>query len=194
MILLVGLGNPGKKYEKTRHNLGFMVLDELLRKLELGEETIWQKNIKFNSLIVKTQGIILAKPQTFMNASGFAIAKITDYYKIKPEDIWVIHDEIDLPFGRMRIRKGGGSAGHRGLESIIEQLSRSDFIRFRLGIGYPVRKEKTKIGKEKLVEKYVLSEFKRGEKAKVRQVIKKAVKAIKLALAKDWEKSANQFN
>ncbi len=194
MILIVGLGNPGKKYQNTRHNLGFMVLDGVLAKLLPVEKTAWKENKKFNSEIAKIGNLILAKPQTFMNASGLAVTKITNYYKIKPEDIWVVHDDVDLLLGKMRVRKGGSSAGHRGLESIIEELGKSDFVRFRLGIGYPVKKEKAKIGKEKLVERYVLSEFKREEKTKVKQVIGRAVKAIKIALVEDWQGAANQFN
>jgi len=192
--LIVGLGNPERKYQKTRHNLGFLVLDELLKKLMPVEETAWQESKRFNSLITRIDEIILVQPQTFMNASGFAVAKIASYYKIKPEDIWIIHDDVDLPLGKVRIRKGGSSAGHRGLESIIEKLGNGDFVRFRLGIGYPVKKDKAKIGKEKLVERYVLAEFKREERAKVKQLIKKAVKAIRLALTEDWERAANQFN
>ena len=170
---------PIPKYkikEKTPgDNLEALPNDKLLKKIMPAEKTSWHKNQKFNSLIAKNDKVILAQPQTFMNASGFAVTKIANYYKIKPEDIWVIHDDVDLPLGKIRVRKGGGSAGHRGLESIIKELGKSDFVRFRLGIGYPIKKEKTKIGKEKLVERYVLSEFKREEKAKVKQIIRKAV-------------------
>ena len=120
MKLIVGLGNPGKKYRNTRHNIGFMVLDGLLGKLTPVGETVWQQSKKFNSLIAKIDDIILVKPQTFMNASGIAVAKIASYYHIEPVEIWVVHDEVDLPLGKIRIRKGGGTAGHRGLESIIE--------------------------------------------------------------------------
>lgn len=194
MKLIVGLGNPGEKYQNSRHNLGFLVLDELLKKLTPVEKTIWRDDKKFNSLLAKIDKVILVKPLTFMNASGFAVSQIARYYKIKTEDIWVVHDEIDLPLGKLRIRKGGGTAGHRGLESIVEHLGRDDFVRFRLGIGYPVKKEKTKIGKEKQVEKYVLSGFRREEKAKVKQVIRKSVKAIQIALNVSLERAMNQFN
>ena len=143
MKLIVGLGNPGAKYQQTRHNLGFMVLDKLGEKLTPVEKTFWQESKKFNALLLKTEKAILMKPQTFMNASGIAVAKVANFYKIKPQDIWIIHDEVDLPLGKTRIRLGGGTAGHRGIESIIKQLGHDQFIRFRLGIGHPL-KERTK--------------------------------------------------
>jgi PTH1 family peptidyl-tRNA hydrolase len=192
--LIVGLGNPGKKYQNSRHNLGFLVLDELLRKLTPVEKTNWQEKKKFNSLLVRSHEAILVKPLTFMNASGLAVSRIAHYYKIKPEDIWVIHDEIDLPLGKLRIRKGGGTAGHRGLESIIEALGTDAFVRFRLGIGYSVKQEKSKIGKKKKVERYVLSEFNFQEMPKLKQMIRKSVKAIQIALEEGLTVSMNRFN
>jgi len=194
MKLIVGLGNPGKKYRNTRHNIGFMVLDGLLGKLTPVGETVWQQSKKFNSLIAKIDDIILVKPQTFMNASGIAVAKIASYYYIEPAEIWVIHDEVDLPLGKIRIRKGGGTAGHRGLESIIEQLGTGGFVRFRLGIGHPREVAKSMRKREKLVEKYVLSRFSLKEKSAVKQMVKKGVKAIQLALDEGLERAMNQFN
>ena len=189
MILIVGLGNPGEKYAKTRHNLGFMVLDELAREMLSLAKTKWQENKKFNSQFI---GIgpqaILVKPQTMMNASGFAVAKMANFYHIEPAQIWVVHDDADLPLGRIKIRLGGGSGGHRGIDSIIEQLGTDKFIRFRLGIG------KVDIKKDRLLEKYVLENFTSNEVNKVRQMIKKAMTAIKLALAEDLEKAMNHFN
>ncbi|KPJ71083.1 hypothetical protein AMJ51_00100 [Microgenomates bacterium DG_75] len=194
MKLIVGLGNPGKKYRNTRHNIGFMVLDGLLGKLTPVGETVWQQSKKFNSLIAKIDDIILVKPQTFMNASGIAVAKIASYYHIEPVEIWVVHDEVDLPLGKIRIRKGGGTAGHRGLESIIEQLGTGGFVRFRLGIGHPREVAKSMRKREKLVEKYVLSRFSLKEKSAVKQMVKKGVKAIQLALDEGLERAMNQFN
>ena len=123
-----------------------------------------------------------------MNASGFAVAKLANFYKVEPKNIWVIHDDADLPLGRIKIRLGGGSGGHRGIDSIIEQLGTDKFIRFRLGIG------KVDIKKDRLLEKYVLENFTSNEVNKVRQMIKKAMTAIKLALAEDLEKAMNHFN
>jgi len=176
MKLIVGLGNPGEKYAKTRHNLGFMVVDKFLRKLTPSQKTVWQESKKFNSLVAKVGDVLLVKPQTMMNASGFAVAKIADFYKIKPEDIWIIHDDVDLPLGELKIRSGGAAAGHHGVESIIKHLGTDKFVRFRLGIGHPGR------GADGLVEKYVLREFGINEKAKVKRMIKKTVKALRLAV------------
>lgn len=191
MKLIVGLGNPGEKYASTRHNLGYMVLDELLRKLTPVEETIWQEDKKLNSLIAKIDGFVLVKPQAFMNRSGLVVVKVANFYKIEVEDIWVVHDDVDLPLGKMKIRLGGAAAGHHGVESIIERLGTDQFVRFRLGIGHP--REGVDF-KRKPVEDYVLADFDSGEKTKVRQLVKKAVKAIHLALDEGLERAMNRFN
>lgn len=189
MILIVGLGNPGEKYQQTRHNLGFMVVDALARKLFSLEKTRWREEKKFNSLVISYQSlIILIKPQTFMNASGMAVAKLASFYKIDPERIWVIHDDVDLPLGKIKIRLGGAAAGHRGVESIIKELGTDQFTRFRLGIGHPGR------GRDAQVENYVLRGFDINEGTEARQSIKKAVKAIRVALKAGIEKAMNEFN
>ncbi|MBU3957333.1 aminoacyl-tRNA hydrolase [Patescibacteria group bacterium] len=188
MKLIVGLGNPGEKYEDTKHNLGFVVLDALFQELTPVEKTAWKENKKFNSLLAKIGDLILAKPQTFMNASGMAVAKIANFYKIKLTDLWVIHDEIDLPLEEIRIVRGRGAAGHRGVESIIKELGTEDFVRFRLGIGHPGPGSG-----DKEVERYVLALFGKGEKSKARRMVKKTVKAIQLALNKGLERAMNQF-
>ena len=190
MKLIVGLGNPGKKYESTRHNLGFWVLDELLRKLTLAEEEKWQEAKKLRARIhkLKTRTILL-KPQTMMNNSGIAVARSTRFYKIKPENIWVIHDEIDLPLGKIKIIKNRGSAGHKGVESVIKELGTNEFIRLRLGIGRPEH-DFTK----QEAETFVLSPFGKGERSKARGLIKKTVKAIEMALEEGIEKAMSRFN
>lgn len=188
MKLIVGLGNPGEKYEGARHNLGFVVLDALLQALTPVEKTVWKESKKFNSLMTKIGNLILAKPQTFMNASGRSVSKIADFYNIKPGDIWVVHDEIDLPLEEIRIVKGRGAAGHRGVESIIKELGTEDFVRFRLGIGHPG------LGSDdKEVERYVLASFGRGEKAKATRMVRKAIKSIRVALDKGLERTMGQF-
>ena len=191
MKLIIGLGNPGEKYTNTRHNLGYMVLDELLRKLTSVEETIWQEDKKLNSLIAKIDGFVLVKPQAFMNRSGLVVVKVANFYKIEVEDIWVVHDDVDLLLGKMKIRIGGAAAGHHGVESIIERLGTDQFVRFRLGIGHP--REEVDF-KRKPVEDYVLADFDTGEKTKVKQLVKKAVKAIHLTLDEGLEKTMNRFN
>ncbi|HUS52097.1 MAG TPA: aminoacyl-tRNA hydrolase [Candidatus Bathyarchaeia archaeon] len=190
MKLIVGLGNPGKKYEKTRHNLGFMVLDEFLRQLAGPEETIWQEIKKARTKIYKDQkGSILAKPQTMMNNSGLAVTKTSCFFKIKPEDIWVVHDELDLPLGKIKIVRSRGAAGHKGVASIIKELGTNDFVRFRLGIGWPEHKLN-----EREAQRYVLSPFTKKEKSQVKRLLKKTIKAVKLALDEGLEKAENQFN
>jgi len=189
MKLIVGLGNLGEKYANSRHNLGFMVLDELAEKMLPLSKTRWQIDKKANSQFIKVDSqLILVRPQTMMNASGFAVAKLASFYKVKPEDIWVVHDDIDLPLGKIKIRLGGAAGGHRGVESIIEQLGTDQFVRFRLGIGHPGR------GSDQLVEKYVLRRFDVNDASKVKKVIKKAVQAIKVALDDGLEKTMNRFN
>ncbi|TSC97123.1 MAG: peptidyl-tRNA hydrolase [Candidatus Berkelbacteria bacterium Licking1014_2] len=131
MKLIVGLGNPGKKYSKTRHNLGFIAIDFLAKKLNLS----WREERDFNGKIAEGDGFFLLLPQTSMNASGYAVAEAARYYKIKSEEIAIVYDDLDLPLGRWRIRRAGASGGHRGVQSIIEQLADDGFWRFRLGIG-----------------------------------------------------------
>lgn len=189
MILIVGLGNSGEKYARTRHNLGFLTIDVLARKMLPLAKTKWQFDKKSNSELVKVDPqLILAKPQTFMNASGFAVSVLSQYFKIPITNIWVIHDDVDLPLGKMKIRMGGAGAGHRGVESIIEQLGTDQFVRFRLGIGHPGR------GADAQVERYVLREFDINEAGETKQMVKKAVKAIEIALEDGLERAMNRFN
>jgi PTH1 family peptidyl-tRNA hydrolase len=206
MRLVIGLGNPGRRYRFTRHNVGFVVLDGLLQDLTPVGKTSWRKDPKSNSLTAKAGDVILTKPQTMMNASGFAVAKLTKYYKVKPADIWVIHDDLDLPLGKIKIKQSGGSAGHKGIESIITQLGTDKFVRFRLGIGHPRRKPvetfrpvRRKMKKflgwrsdRKKVEDYVLTGFRRGEKKEAKRLVKKAVGLVGLGLQEGWEKAAEQ--
>lgn len=135
MFIIVGLGNPGSKYEKTRHNLGFMVLDKIARDQDL----IWEKD--HDSLIAKVDlngtKIILAKPQTMMNRSGSEVSRLMRFYKIDTSNLIVVHDEVDLPFGTVRNALGSGSAGHNGVQSIIDSLATKNFQRVRGGIGKP---------------------------------------------------------
>ncbi|MFA5134090.1 MAG: aminoacyl-tRNA hydrolase [Patescibacteria group bacterium] len=134
MKLIIGLGNPGKKYGKTRHNLGFMAVDFLQKKLEAPE---FKLNKKLAAEISKSGKIILAKPQTFMNLSGGAAIKLLSFYKLTADDILIIHDDIDLEFGKIKEGKNHGAAGHNGVKSIIELLGTKDFNRLRIGVGRP---------------------------------------------------------
>ena len=225
MKLIVGLGNPGEKYEKTRHNLGFMIVEHFLKDFQNTKNTLWENSAKFKSDIAQIEWqprhgnlekVILAKPQTYMNNSGLAVQLITSYYsprarldsakrgeagKLEFPDIWVIHDDIDLPLGNMKIRFGGASAGHHGVESIMEHLKTDKFWRFRMGTGS--RNEKLKIlaslrsGKnEKLrnVEDYVLGNFTGQERGKLKDLIKRGVKAVEIGLENGLEAAMNRFN
>jgi len=158
MFLIAGLGNPGLKYKKTRHNTGFQAVDFLAGKNK------FNKNKKLQSEILETEinntslttKIILAKPQTFMNNSGKAVKALADYYKIKNNNIIIIYDELDLPFGKIRVRNRGSSAGHNGIKSIIQHLNTEDFLRIRIGIA-------NKFREKILSEIFVLKKFSRDE-------------------------------
>ncbi|MBI2019691.1 aminoacyl-tRNA hydrolase [Candidatus Daviesbacteria bacterium] len=184
MKLIVGLGNPGKEYTKTRHNLGFRVVDELGKKVEDGR---WKMEKKFKSQILRSaqnDNLILVKPQTYMNNSGSAIKALAAYYKLPTADLIVIHDDLDLPLGKIQIRQGGAAAGHHGVESVIKAMGTDQFIRIRLGIG-PSAGES---------DRFVLEPFTKDEENKVRDMIGKSVEAVALLLEKGLETAQNQFN
>lgn len=198
MKLLIGLGNPGEKYKNTRHNLGFDVIDGFLQDFTPVEKTTWKEDKKLKSQLVqidlKDEKVILTKPQTYMNNSGLAVRLIADYYKIAPEDIFVVYDELDLPVGSLKIRFGGSGAGHKGIESIIEQLGTDKFWRFRLGIG--VSRNHEGMGNHKIhdASDFVLERFARGEIGKVRELMKRAQKALACALEEGLESAMNRYN
>ena len=203
MKLIIGLGNPGEKYINTRHNLGFKIVEQFLKDFQSAKNTLWEDSKKFKSEISqiewqpkhgKLEKVILAKPQTYMNNSGLAVRLITDFYKLKPEDIWIIHDDIDLPLGSVKIRFGGASAGHHGVESIMESLSTDKFWRFRMGTGLKNQKLNLKNQKLKNVEDYVLGDFIGQEKGKLKTIIKRGVNAIEEALENGLEIAMNRFN
>ncbi len=134
MKLIVGLGNPGREYETTRHNLGFMVLDALAEMWGVHFEANKKLKSEMLATMYGEETILLAKPQTFMNVSGIAVQKIAQFYKLKPEDIWVVSDDIDLELGAIRVRNSGSSGGHNGLQNIIDSIG-PDFVRIRVGVG-----------------------------------------------------------
>lgn len=208
MKLVVGLGNPGVKYEKTRHNLGFMVLERFLKDYEPVQKTLWENQEKFKSDIARLdwqpkkgslESIILAKPKTYMNNSGLAVQLLATYYKLLTTDIWVVYDDIDLPLGSMKIRFGGAAAGHHGVESIIAQLKTDKFWRFRMGTGKnsEFRIQSSESKKRRLiknVEDYVLGGFKGSEWGKARELIKRGSKALQMAFEEGIEIAQNRFN
>ncbi len=167
--LVVGLGNPGKEYENTRHNVGFMVVDEVLRRFkvkDLKEEAL--------SLVAKLRmggrEVVFAKPQTYMNNSGLAVENLLDEFSLAPEEMLVVYDDLDLPLGMTRLRLEGSSGGHKGVESIISTIRTQRFPRLRVGIGRPKRKEE--------VVSYVLSPFSKEEWEVMRVAIRKASECV----------------
>ncbi len=168
MYLIVGLGNPGNRYRATRHNIGFMVLEALAAKLDLDLsqnrfKALWGKGK------IGSEGVILAMPQTFMNLSGNAVRQLHAFFKTEISNLIVIHDDLDLTFGSVRLKTGGGNAGHKGLASIEENLGSSEFMRIRLGIGKPVEKSR--------IEGYVLEPFGKEEISVLPEIIQWAADA-----------------
>ncbi len=175
MDLIVGLGNPGEKYKKTGHNIGFEVLNEFGKKNNFPE---FGFDKKFSGLTSKKGGVFLLKPQTFMNKSGNSVRALADYYEINPEKILVIHDDADLSLGKVKIDKNRSSAGHKGVQSIIDHLSTKNFWRLRFGIG----REDKKAGE------IALKRFAKKEIPTVRKVIEKSVSEISAGLKEGFEK------
>ncbi len=180
-MLIAALGNIGQKYENTRHNFGFMLADALLEQFR--QENIQVQEIsasKFKSIAYKVimQGktIYILKPQTFMNLSGEAVQPFMAWHNIEIDNLLILHDELDIPFGDIRLKTGGGLAGHNGLTSIAERLSSQDFHRLRLGIGRPEEKEQM-IG-------HVLSHFSKIEQEKLDNIYKEALQKIQLFVDK----------
>jgi len=164
--LIIGLGNPDSKYEKTRHNTGFILIDLIQEKS--ADFSNWKEDKKNQSLVstvnIDGKKIILAKPQTFMNKSGEAVQKLISYYNIDLEDVLVIHDDIDILLGEYKLQREKSSAGHRGVEDIIEKLNSNDFWRLRIGVARPERK---KMGN---AAKFVLQKFTLLERKKIKKV------------------------
>lgn len=185
MKVVVGLGNPGFQYKKTRHNVGFMVIDELSEKLN-----VKVKQKKFHSLIgessIHGEKLILVKPQTFMNESGVAVRPLLDYFKVSIDDLAVIYDDLDLPAGKIRLRQKGGSGGHNGIKSLISHLGTKDFNRIRIGIDRPPQ--------EKLVVDYVLKPFAKKEKKIISDACDKASEACLKWAQVPYVEVMNEFN
>jgi PTH1 family peptidyl-tRNA hydrolase len=185
MKIIVGLGNPGRKYGQTRHNAGFMAIDELARDLrsEIGQE---KHAAILGRARIGSEETILAKPQTYMNESGRAVAAIMRASYAAPVDLIVIHDELDIPFGSVRVKTGGSHGGHNGLRSIIDYLGSPDFVRVRIGIGRPT-------GGMDAVD-YVLSPFPIEEKKSLADVMTRAAQAIKTIVLDGPTQAMNVFN
>lgn len=185
MYVIVGLGNPGKQYEHTRHNVGFDVIDMLSK-----EYGISVTKIKHKALIgegrVGTEKVLLVKPQTYMNLSGETLIDIYNYYKVDPENIVVIYDDIDLEVGKLRIRKKGSAGTHNGMRSIIKCLGLSDFPRIRVGVSRP------RPGQD--LADFVLSRFRKEEADDLQMGLEKATNAVDCIVRENIDKAMNQYN
>jgi len=159
MKLIVGLGNPEEKYKNNRHNVGFMLVDAFATKLGIN----WSTSSKLNSLVAVSGDLVLAKPQTFMNKSGTSVSKVKNFYKVEPSNIFVVHDDLDLELGVVKKQFGAGSAGHHGVEDIIEKLGTKEFWRIRIGIGRPQSEYNDPTA-------YVLQDFSSGELAQIQKI------------------------
>ncbi|MGL5713113.1 MAG: aminoacyl-tRNA hydrolase [Paraclostridium sp.] len=185
MYVVVGLGNPGKQYEHTRHNVGFDVIDMLAKEYDISVT-----KIKHKALIgegrVGTEKVLLVKPQTYMNLSGETLIDIYNYYKVDPENIVVIYDDIDLDVGKLRIRKKGSAGTHNGMRSIIKCLGLSDFPRIRVGVSRP------RPGQD--LADFVLSRFRKEEADDLQIGLEKAANAVDCMIREDIDKAMNKYN
>ncbi|MDY6864110.1 MAG: aminoacyl-tRNA hydrolase [Thermodesulfobacteriota bacterium] len=185
MKLIVGLGNPGTKYKQNRHNIGFQVLESLAESANINID-----KKKFNSIygegVVRSEKVFLVKPQTFMNLSGEAVFKVIKYFDIEHKDIIVIHDDIDLDLGRIKIQFDGGDGGHKGIHSIVVEAGTNRFIRIRVGIGRPPLFQDAAF--------YVLMNFKPEEKEIIKEVIERAKDAVLMILSKGLSATMNHYN
>lgn len=185
MKLIVGLGNPGSEYRDTRHNFGFLVVDALAKAHRI---RVW--GFRFHARLgkgrVAGEEVVLLKPRTYMNLSGTAVASALRYYRLEPADLIVIHDDLDLPLGRLKITRQGGPAGHKGVASIIEKLGTNSFLRLRLGIGKPEAKDDT--------VDFVLLPFAPEEFPVRDQVMDQAGQAVAVILRQGVDAAMNRFN
>ena len=169
MKIVVGLGNSEEKYAKTRHNVGFVVVDELFRKLDGDENVFFRKEKKFEAEVVRVEEVMLVKPLTFVNESGRAVRKVVDYYKVDLDSVYVVHDDLDIVLGKYKIEKGRGPKIHKGVLSVEKYLKNKKFWRVRVGIDGRAGK------RDILGEDYVLGKFLKEEKVVIEKVVKTVV-------------------
>jgi peptidyl-tRNA hydrolase, PTH1 family len=184
-FLLVGLGNPGREYRETRHNIGFMLIDKLCKSAGLSLSRVQSKALVATGQI-DGRRVVLAKPQTFMNLSGQAVSGLVRFYKVPFDQILIAHDDLDLPLGTLRMRPGGGSAGQKGIASTIQQLGTQEFGRMRLGIGRPPGQMDPAA--------YVLQGFTSGEQTVLDLLLGRAVEAVRVFIGEGIEQAMNLYN
>ena len=188
--LIVGLGNPGAEYEQTRHNAGFWLVDNLANSLPNAR---LQREAGFNAMVAKTiiggHQLWLLEPQTYMNRSGQSVGAIARFYKIQPDEVLVVHDELDLPPGAAKLKKGGSSGGHNGLKDITSALGTQDYWRLRIGIGHP-----RTLNLNQPVADFVLHRPRREEQLLIDEAIEKALRIIPIAVAGDFTKATMELH
>ncbi len=184
--IIAGLGNPGNEYEKTRHNAGFWFIDQLVSKYNITLKNESKFSAQLGRLNTASGSVWLIKPSTFMNRSGQAIAQLARFYKIQPEQILIVHDDLDLSPGVVKLKQGGGHGGHNGLRDSIAQLADKNFYRLRLGIGHPGSKEQ--------VVGFVLGKTPQSEKILIESAIDKSIDSIELILQGEMQKAMNQLH
>jgi len=184
--VVVGLGNPGKAYDRTRHNVGFEVVEELADRYDAEFRRGWLAKAQQAKVRAAGAEVLLVKPQTFMNLSGSAVAAVLRKRQVEPADVIVVLDDVELPLGQIRIRKKGGAGGHKGLQSVIQSLGTEEFVRVRLGIG-------PRPAGEELVE-HVLTRFSSAEWKEVQAAVLKAADAVVKVLEEGPERAMNEFN
>jgi PTH1 family peptidyl-tRNA hydrolase len=183
--LIVGLGNPGSEYTTTRHNIGFTVIN--LWALKLGADLTRRRfKSKISMTRLNSKNIILLCPLTFMNLSGRSVRGCIDYYRLTANNVLVVHDDIDLPVGKIKVVRGGGAGGHKGVDSIIQNLGTKDFARIKVGIGRPLNRQ--------AVEKYVLAPFYKSERVIIDKVVLMSIHGCELFVLNGVEKAMNTIN
>ncbi len=184
MKIIVGLGNPGTEYRMSRHNIGFQVVDRLAQINHISIRTRRFRSF-YGTGRINSRQVVLAKPLTFMNRSGEAVKKATDFFHLGMEDLVVVHDDLDLPFGSLRFKRRGGDGGHQGVRSIIERMGGNNFLRLKVGVGRPPQ------GLDSA--DYVLEVFDRIEQSLLDQILPLAAESLKVMLLEGLEKAMNQF-
>ena len=184
-FLLIGLGNPGREYRDNRHNTGFMLIDRIAVRLNARGMKLQSKAI-VTSVLYEDKKLILAKPQTYMNLSGHSVQGLANFYKLPLENLLVAHDDLDLPYGTIRMRPGGGPGGQKGVASTIEHLGTKDFVRLRIGIGRPP-------GRMDPAD-YVLQDFSRDEMKTLSEILDHAADAVLVFVMEGLDSAMNKFN
>jgi PTH1 family peptidyl-tRNA hydrolase len=185
---VVGLGNPGLKYEFTRHNIGFRIVDSLAQDIEVEFKKVKSYYSLISRGMINNHKVMLVKPQTFMNLSGRAVSRVVSYYKMPLQDLLIVYDDLNLELGQIRIRKKGSAGGHKGIESIMQYLNSEEIPRLRIGIGNPL------VNFNFNCVSYVLSNFNNDKKDKIGEVIKLSTEAIKIVIEDGFEKAMRKYN